>query len=418
MILGAGPAGLAAAVAASEHGEAVTLVDENPLPGGQIWRGGPALWRDARAIDLLRTLKSRQQVRVLHETRVVDVEGTSKLLLDAPTGPQTWSCERLLLCTGARELLLPFPGWTLPGVTGAGGLQALIKGGMPVAGKRVAIAGSGPLLLAVAKTVRDYGGEVVVIAERRSTRELAGFLARLAISHRGKLREAAALLASLTQVHYAHGSTVVEARGVVGEDGDMRLRSVILSNGGRTREISCDFLACGYGLLPNLELARLLGAKVADGRLAVDASQRTSVAGVWAAGEATGIGGVDKALAEGRIAGLYATDRAPTRRDLGARERAYEFASLLNEIFAPDPGLRDLCRPDTIVCRCEDVTAAALAEHSDWRAAKLQTRCGMGPCQGRICGAACEFLYGWQAPGVRQPIYPVSASTLAGASSD
>ncbi len=418
IIIGSGPAGLAAAAAASANGEAVTLVDDNAGPGGQIWRGGPDHWSDARAHALWEVLARRPHVRLLANTRLIDAAGPSELLLDTPDGPQHWSCERLLLCTGARELLLPFPGWTLPGVTGAGGLQALIKGGMPVAGRHVVIAGSGPLLLAVAKTVLEHGGKIVASVEHRSTRDLAKFTAGLALRHRGKLRQAADLLAALRGVRFMHGARVTKAVGAAQAGGGRRLDSVIVEQGGRSHEFPCDFLACGYGLVPNLELARLLGVAVRDGRVTVDASQRTSVAGIWAAGEATGIGGVDKALAEGRVAGLSATGKAASSEDLAARAGALDFARLLNSSFAADPAWKKLCLPDTIVCRCEDVPVSALSTHTEWRAAKLITRCGMGPCQGRVCGAACEFLYGWQTGGGRQPVYPVAAATLAHAIAD
>jgi D-hydroxyproline dehydrogenase subunit alpha len=417
LIVGSGPAGLAAALAASAKGEAVTLIDENPLPGGQIWRGGPASWEDKRAPALWNALKQRPHVQWLSGTRVIDAEGLDRLLLDTPQGPQHWSCGRLLLCTGARELLLPFPGWTLPGVTGAGGLQALLKGGMPIAGKHVVIAGTGPLLLAVAKTVLDRGGKIAAIAEHRSTGELARFSAALALRHRAKLRQALDLMSALRSARHMHGATVTKAVGATHASGNRRLDSVIVSQGARSHELPCDFLASGYGLVPNLELARLLGVELAGGRIAVDASQRTSIAGVFAAGEATGIGGVDKAVAEGRIAGLAATGQSPNRDDISARANAQDFAQLLARSFAPDPALQALCQPDTIVCRCEDVRASSLAPHDEWRSAKLVTRCGMGPCQGRVCGAACEFLYGWKvadgAIGSRAPVFPVAASTLA-----
>jgi NADPH-dependent 2,4-dienoyl-CoA reductase/sulfur reductase-like enzyme len=314
---------------------------------------------------------------------------------------------------GARELLLPFPGWTLPGVTGAGGMQALIKGGMAVAGKKVVVAGSGPLLLAVAKTVQDKGGDVIAIAERRSARELAGFGFRLALGHRAKLGQAAELLAALSPVPYLHGATVTAAQGEINAAGDAQLKSVTLSHGGSTQQLDCDFLACGYGLVPNLELARLLGLDIARGRVAADYWQRTSMPGVWAAGETTGFGGVDKALAEGHIAGMHATGQFCSEDDLRTRAKAQRFAVLLEKYFAPDAGLRDLSRPDTIVCRCEDVRVEQLEARTEWRTAKLLTRCGMGPCQGRVCGAACEFLYGWQQQGTRQPVFPAAASTLA-----
>lgn len=407
VILGAGPAGLAAAEAASASGQPVVLVDENAAPGGQIWRGGAPQWNDARAARLWQALVTRPHVRVLCGARVVANGGPGTLLLESGDGPLTLTWQRLVLCSGARELLLPFPGWTLPGVTGAGGMQALIKGGMPVAGRRVVVAGSGPLLLAAADTVQRHGGQLVAIAEQRSTRELASFGARLALRHRAKFVQALSLFAGLRKVPYLRGALVRAASG------DEKLQSVVIKHGGHVSELACDFLACGFGLLPSLELAGLFGCAVQDGCVQVDASGRTSVDGVWAAGESTGIGGVDKALAQGRIAGLAAAGVSASDVDRKALASAQDFASLLAHSFAPAPVLRTMCTPETIVCRCEDVRAAELAPHPGWRAAKLQTRAGMGPCQGRVCGAACGFLYGWEAPAARPPVFPASAITLA-----
>jgi hypothetical protein len=227
------------------------------------------------------------------------------------------------------------------------------------------------------------------------------------LAHPGKVWQSLQLAASLLGVPYRHGAVVSAAAG------DQCLQSVTLRHRGREREIDCDFLACGFGLVPGVELGALFGCTLSEGRIAVDGSQASSVANVWAAGESTGIGGVDKALAEGRIAGLAAIGVAAGALELERRTRSHAFAALLAERFAPAAAVRDLCRMSTIVCRCEDVTAAQLAEHGSWRSAKLQTRAGMGPCQGRVCGAACSFLFGWEAPGLRQPVFPASAACLA-----
>jgi NADPH-dependent 2,4-dienoyl-CoA reductase/sulfur reductase-like enzyme len=405
LIIGAGPAGMAAALAAAASSQSITIIDENPAVGGQIWRGGS----DPTARAMWTQLQAHPNVRFMGGVRVVASAGPRTLLLDGGS-MLTW--KRLILCTGARELLLPFPGWTLPGVTGAGGLQALVKGGMPIEGKRVVIAGTGPLLLAVADTVRRQGGKVVAIIEQRRMRELAAFTFQLALSHRGKLLQAGRLMASLAGVPYHRGAVVTRANGTT------RLASVTINRQGRINEVDCDFLACGFGLVPNLELAAMLGCLTEQGKVVVDANQATSIAGVWAAGESTGIGGVDKALAEGRIAGLAAIDCQPSQKDLASRTRSAAFGTLLACSFAPAPALRELCCPGTIVCRCEDVRSSQLAVHGDWRSAKLQTRVGMGPCQGRVCGAACEFLYGWQGGNMRQPIFPTSAATLAECAKD
>lgn len=407
VVVGAGPAGLAAADAASAQGAAVLLIDENGAAGGQIWRGGPAQWRDARADRLWRQLQARPGVELLTGARLVAQAADGALLLDAGGAARRVRWERLIVCTGARELLLPFPGWTLPGVTGAGGLQALIKGGMPIAGKRVVVAGTGPLLLAVAATVRRQGGQVVALAEQRGSGALLRFGASLAARHPGKLAQAAGLLAHLAGVPLLRGATVLAALG--GE----RLTGVVMEQHGRQREIACDYLACGFGLLPSLEVAVMLSCATANGKVVVDGAQRTSASGVWAAGESTGIGGVDKSLVEGRLAGRDAVGMAASASDLAAVAKARRFADLLAARFSPSAQLTSLCTPSTIVCRCEDVRAAELVRHDGWRSAKLQTRVGMGPCQGRVCGSACAFLYGWETPGMRQPVFPVSAALLA-----
>ncbi len=407
LVVGTGPAGLAAAAASVQQGQVVTLIDENAGPGGQIWRGGPAHWSDARADALWQLLKTHPHVRIVYGARVIAAPARQMLLLDTADGPQLIAWEKLIICSGARELLLPFPGWTLPGVTGAGGLQALIKGGMQVKGKRIIVAGSGPLLLAVAATVRRAGGQLLMIAEQRSTRELAIFSWHLLWRHRSKLFQSLRLFLQLRGVRYRHAATVLAASG------EQRLGSVTLTHSGRQSEIECDILACGFGLLPNTELASLLGCVLHDGRVQVDDAQRTTQPDIYAAGEATGVGGVDKALAEGRIAGLAAAGAVPGQRDRMARAQALSFAALLSSGFPVSPALRKLCQPETIVCRCEDVTARQLSGYSDWRTAKLMTRAGMGPCQGRVCGVACQFLYGWTSPELRQPVFPAAAATLA-----
>jgi NADPH-dependent 2,4-dienoyl-CoA reductase/sulfur reductase-like enzyme len=449
VVVGAGPAGLAAAEAASASGQAVTLIDENPEAGGQIWRGAPAA--DMRGRRLYEALQQRPHVRFLFGARIVAALPAQVLLLemDGAAGefrsgrrpldrstdsrddaslPETfrqmaladgggprapgflhveWS--QLIICSGARELLLPFPGWTLPGVTGAGGLQALIKGGLPVAGRKIVIGGSGPLLLASAATAAAAGAHVSHIAEHASVRRLARFALGLA-AHPAKAAQALRLQRQIGATRYLAGTAIVEARG------DTRLRSVVLRRGTRQWEHECDYLAAGFGLVPETALARLIGCATEHGAVTVDGTQQTSQPGVFAAGECTGIGGVDKSLAEGRIAGLCAAGRDAARGDLHLRTRARAFAKLLGRSFALSPALRAMPRPDTLVCRCEDVRLAQLAPHAGWRDAKLQTRLGMGPCQGRVCASACEFLFGWDAPGARQPLCPTTAATLASVS--
>ncbi|TFW11644.1 NAD(P)/FAD-dependent oxidoreductase [Duganella callida] len=412
LVVGAGPAGLSAAHAAAEHGARVVIVDDNPQAGGQIWRGGPELQADARAQQLWQALRQSGRMVFLPQTRVLYSPAPGELKVQTPHASDTLHYEKLILATGARERLLPFPGWTLPGVTGAGGLQALAKGGYPLEGKRVVVAGSGPLLLASAATLRARGAHIVAIVEQASTAALLGFAVGL-LATPSRLAQALQLKGQLRGVPYLRDSYVQSAHG------DGMLQSVQVQRGGvpDMENLQCDYLACGYGLLPNVELAQALDCATVtrDGQtvVSVDQWQQTSVAGVYCAGEGTGVGGVDLALAEGRIAALAALGRTEQMRQaLAERARWRQFAGRLQRAFALRPEVRTLAGDDTIVCRCEDVCHSELRSHTTWRSAKLQTRCGMGPCQGRICGGATEILYGWRPDAVRLPISPTRIASI------
>ncbi|MBI1905105.1 MAG: NAD(P)/FAD-dependent oxidoreductase [Rhodocyclales bacterium] len=394
-VVGAGPAGLAAAHAALAQGADVTLIDDNPSPGGQIWRGTGL----ARGPNV-------KQARLLASTRVVAAPQAGSLLLESMNEGQVLRYRRLVVATGARERMLPFPGWTLPGVTGAGGLQALVKGGLDVRGQRAVLAGSGPLLLAAAAVLQQAGAQVVLIAEQVSAAALARFAWALR-AYPDKLMQAVALRWSLRAVPYHSHAHVLEAVG------DERVRGVRIQHGERIREIACDWLGVGFGLIPNTELPQALGCDVAHGAAVVDALVHTSVAGVYAPGEACGIGGVDKAQLEGRIAGLAAAGADDAARALVPRRAPQlRFASLLQKHFALRPELLQTLRPDTLICRCEDVSHAQLSQFDSSREAKLLTRCGMGACQARMCGPICADLYGWVVDGHRPPLQPARLATL------
>ena len=412
LVIGAGPAGLAAAHAAGGSGMKVGIVDDNPLAGGQIWRGGPDQQSDARAQSLWTALRDAPNVTFLPQTRVLYSPEPGQLRVQSAAASDTLRFGHLILATGARERLLPFPGWTLPGVTGAGGLQALAKGGYPLQGKRVVVAGSGPLLLAVAATLKLKGAHIVAIIEQAATPAMARFALGL-LATPSKITQALRLAAQLRDVPYLRDSYVRSAHG----DGTLQSVMAQRGNGRGLETLQCDYLACGYGLIPNVELAQALGCATASigAQTVVEADhwQQTSVPGIYCAGEGTGVGGVDLALVEGRIAGLSATGQImPAQADFGQRARWRKFAASLARTFALRPELATLAGDDTIVCRCEDVSHGELRTHTTWRCAKLQTRCGMGPCQGRICGGATEVLYGWRPDAVRMPISPARIDTI------
>jgi hypothetical protein len=186
-----------------------------------------------------------------------------------------------------------------------------------------------------------------------------------------------------------------------------------LTDGRRSWSWDCDVLACGYGLVPNLELARLLGCEAAPDRVLLGARQETSVPGVFAAGELGGIAGVDHALVTGAIAGRAAAGQ-PTPAALARRRDAeLAFGARLAHAFELRDDLRRLARLDTPVCRCEDVAHGRLSDVASSREAKLATRAGMGPCQGRVCAPALGFLRGWPEGTIQPPLFPTPLALLA-----
>ena len=389
LVVGAGPAGMAAACVVSSASKRVGVIDDNPGAGGQIWRG------ERRSPWFARF--STCGAELLPGTRVLGRAGTHRLFTDA----DEIEFGKLILCTGARERFLPFPGWTLPGVMGAGGLQAMVKGGLPMEGKRVVVAGSGPLLLAVAAYLRSRRARVVRVAEQTPLRKLRVFSKAL-LRQPGKALQALRLY----NTHFRSSSWVLRAEGAE------KLEAVTLHPG--SHRIACDYLACGFGLVPNTELAALLECRIDTNAVAIDRWQQTTQPDIYAAGEVTGIGGVDEALIEGQIAGYAATgNRTQAEKLFGARDRALRFRRAMEAAFGLRHELGELAEPGTVVCRCEGVTYGQLQEQRSWRSAKLQTRCGMGPCQGRVCGPAVAHLLGWPMESVRAPLFPTAAANLA-----
>lgn len=398
-IVGAGPAGLAAATAAAESGRRVVVIDQSPRAGGQIWRHREegALGREPRAL-LARVASAG--VTILTGTTVVDAKSPRQLVVEGPDGAEVVETDALVLATGARERFLPFPGWTLPGVAGVGGLQALLKGGTSFRGKRVVLAGTGPLLVAVAAALADAGARLVLVAEQAPWRRVTSF-ALHAFTNTGRLRDAVRYRWAFARTPYLTDAWVTAAHG------DNNLRSVKVQTARGTRTVECDWLGCAAGLVPTTELARLIGCDVDADRVRVDSTQATSVPGVWAAGECTGVKGDAAALAEGEIAG-----RAAAGDDLGAmsttllraRDDGRQLGARMESAFALRPELLDLAAPDTIICRCEDVRRDAIDPAWTPRQAKLWTRVGMGACQGAVCGPACSALFGWTSNTVRAPL--------------
>ncbi|GAA2075086.1 FAD/NAD(P)-binding oxidoreductase [Pseudolysinimonas kribbensis] len=429
VVVGAGPAGLAAAGAALAAGAEVTLVDATTQLGGQFWRHMPDA-RPAAAESALHhrwsrftTLRDRLErhprcrIRTGAQVWALDhVDGRPRLQLaiGAVDGPdrtmEILVPDALVLATGAHDLTLPFPGWDLPGVVTGGAAQALAKAERVAIGRRVVVAGAGPFLLPVAASLAATGATVLSVHEAAGRRQLAaGWAGALPVlpAMAGKLGELAGYARGQLRgrIPYRVGS------GVIAAHGDDRVEAVTIARldaqwrpvPGTQRTVEADALAVSHGFTPRLELALAAGCRLDAGRfVAVDADQRTSAPGVLAAGEVTGIGGADAALAEGAVAGWIAAGGAAhdprVARARAAVRRYRRFARALAAAHGPRPGWRDGLTDDTIVCRCEEVpygrlraTATATRTQS-LRSLRLTTRAGLGPCQARICGRVVEEL--------------------------
>ncbi|MFI5619369.1 NAD(P)/FAD-dependent oxidoreductase [Streptomyces sp. NPDC051567] len=458
-VVGAGPAGLAAAVTAAGLGLRVTLLDAGERPGGQYYRHPApglgaarpeALHHDwaafARREAALRAHVSAGRITYLpghHVWTVVpdgddagDSDGDGVGVgwrLHAVAGPEeaaaTVRARAVLLATGAHERHLPFPGWTLPGVVGAGGAQAMLKSGLVLPGRRTVVAGSGPLLLAVAGSLAAAGATVPAVVEAAHYTAYAGRLPAL-LRNPGKLAEGATYGGALLRRHIrlltrhavteAHGTDRVEAVTVARLGRDWRPLP------GTARRIPCDSLAVGHGLVPQLELATGLGCATRRDRdatvvLELDAGQRTSVPGIWSAGETGGIGGARLALTEGEIAAHSAAGRPAPAALLRRRARLRAFAGAMSAAHRPGEGWTGWLPDGAVVCRCEEVPAGRIREAveglgaRDARTVKLLTRAGMGWCQGRMCGPAVAALAGEEPAPDRRPLScPVPLRHLAG----
>ncbi|OIJ99950.1 FAD/NAD(P)-binding oxidoreductase [Streptomyces sp. MUSC 14] len=450
-VVGAGPAGLAGALAAASRGVRVTLVDAADRAGGQFYRQpAPALnarrpqalhhqWRTWRRLaDCLARHTEAGHLTYLTDHHVWCVQRESgSFAVHALLGPEqeegvTVHADAVLLATGGYERVLPFPGWTLPGVVTAGGAQAMLKGGLVLPGRTVVVAGTGPLLLPVATGLAAAGARVAALVESAGPAALLRRAPGLA-AHPGELAEGAWYAGLLAR----HRVRVLARHTVVAAHGTDRLTAVTVAaldragriRPGTARRIPCDSLAVGHGMLAHTDLAETLGCALAGPAVRVDAEQRTDVPGVWAAGEATGIGGAALALAEGHIAGRSAAARmrgtVPDPRAWAAADRARSrhraFSAVLDTVYAPPAGWAERIPNDTVVCRCEEVTAgevrtaARTLGATDLRSAKLLTRAGMGWCQGRMCAPAVAGLTGCPLAAGRRPFArPVPLGVLAG----
>jgi len=444
-VVGGGPAGMAAAIAARRAGASVVLIDEYAAPGGQIWRRHYAEAAEAAPSSLPRAARAlcaelaSSGTTLLAGSSVWAAPEPGLLLLTGPDGaPGRIRARTVVLATGAFDRPVAFPGWTLPGVMTAGGAQALAKGQGVLPGRRVLLAGAGPFLLPVAAQLAASGAEVVAVAEATRRRDWLRAGPRMA-AHPGRLADYARYRTRVRSI--AWGRVIVRA------EGDERVRTVTLADAGpdwapsgRERTYEVDAVCTAYGFLPSVDLARALGCELDGDGVAHDQDMRTTVPGVFVAGEAAGIGGADLARVEGELAGYAAAaaarggpeldgngavrdgNRPAPALDLTAlrkrRAKLAGFAEILSDLFDPRPGVLGLADAGTVVCRCEDVTAGAIdaavaGGATTLSALKIVTRCGQGPCQGRVCEPlVCERLPEPERFSARAPMRPIPLGVL------
>ena len=459
VIAGGGPAGMRAAIEAARAGVKCILIDEASALGGQIYRAIPEEFTPGENLQKSKDFVSGQglreefetvadRVEVRADTAVLGVWNTTtdlQVLCARGDDCEVLGASKLIVAAGAYDRPVPFPGWTLPGVMTAGGVQSFTKTMGVRPGRRALVAGTGPLLLVIANQLAEAGVEVVGVLEagRRPGKLKA---ATAFLGHGGLIRDARDYFAGLRR----HGIPLLYNHVVFRADGSDAVDSVEYGtvnpgdwtpNLDRPIRANVDLLVVGYSFVPNTELTVLAGCEHRhEGSLGGwvpvrDQYMRTTVPGVLAAGDGSGVAGVLVAEEEGRLAGIVAAEElgaltpaeatvrrtAPMKKlwDLD-RPRRY-----LDELSRIRPGLAMLADEETPMCRCEEVLRGDVDEaidHGarDLQAVKLATRLGMGPCQGRYCGPATALYMSRklscppEACGRINPQPPVRPVTLGG----
>jgi thioredoxin reductase/bacterioferritin-associated ferredoxin len=452
IVIGAGSAGANAAISASEAGLSVVLVDEQDAAGGQVWRAPwPGLVKkpdtpEAREGAALRAKLAASHVEARFGRRVWSVTTGYRVDAIGPDGNEAFTAPLLVAAQGAHERVVPFPGWTLPGVIGLAAATILLKSHAVLPGQRVVVAGCGPLLAAVAAGIVKAGGEVAAVADLAGPDDwlaaIPSFATRPRLLAQG-IGWVLKLAAKRVPVYFRHGIAAASGEGQVQR---VTLASVdadgALADGSHI-DIEAHALCVGHGLVPGGEIAKLLRARhrynpqrggwVPE----CDAYGRTSLPGLFAVGDGSGIRGAAPAEFAGKLAGLAAAcdagilpldgfSRLSRPLQTEAR-RSGAFANASARLMALRPAQVAAIAPDTVVCRCEDVTrgeidAAFESGARDANQLKHFTRCGMGPCQGRMCGDVTAELLA-QRVGSREavgywtgrpPFRPVALDALIG----
>ena len=450
LVVGAGPAGANAALAAARHGKHVVLLDEQVKPGGQIWRAKDSSILSApqtpesSAGDVLRAQITKARIDHRGSTRIWQIERQSKgwdvhVLRDGQV--ERLTTKVLVLATGAHEFVQPIPGWTKPGVFGLAGATALFKQNLSPPGQRTIVSGTGPLVFFVASEIRRLGGTVAAVVTPNTRRDWVAKLPALARRVDLALRGALWIVhLMMNRIPIFWGCSVVSVEGVTRVEGaEIQKLDANWAPKGETWSIDADSLCLGHGLIPSIEAPQLSGVTISYrsdlGGWVPDTGEDgvTSVEGVFLCGDGTGIRGAAAAELHGTLAGLSAAEHlgartAKERATLRSRfNRAARFGLAMTALSTPRPGLAMLTKPDTIVCRCESLTQTRISQEVEVGAAstnavKSGLRAGMGPCGGKYCQTAiARFIAMHQnrpeaeippsAP--RPPLRPVPVSALS-----
>ncbi|HTI02316.1 MAG TPA: NAD(P)/FAD-dependent oxidoreductase [Acidisoma sp.] len=417
IVVGGGPAGVEAAIEAARHGLAVTLMDEAPEAGGQVYRATPRAFSgelvrkaDPTGVGLRDRLRESRAITLFDHT-VWSVSPGFRVDALSPEGPVSRKAPAVIAASGAQERVVPFPGWTRPEVVGLAAATIMLKSQGILPGQLTLLAGQGPLLLAVAIGILKAGGRVAAIIDLASRSEWLADWPALAsrpdLALRGFLWQAKLRNAGVP-ILYRHAIRLVEE---VAEGQVQVTVGPVAANGAALDDIDrifqVDAVAVGNGLTASTDITRLLRATHHFEALrggwvpTLDAEYRSSVPGLYVAGDGAGLAGAAAAACDGRLAGLvaardlgalsqqaYETAAAPLRRSAA---RARRFGTAMARLMALRPAQVEAIPPETVLCRCEDVTraditAAAAEGARTLNQLKAWTRCGMGPCQGRICG--------------------------------
>jgi len=400
IVIGAGPAGLAAAEAASRNGSEVALIDSSSRMGGQYWRHRSKVtgYRSNRADEIFAKVSAAQSITHIYEANIWSAEREGNLIrVNYLQGgiESSLTAEKVIIATGAYDRTLPFLGWDTPGSMTPGAAQSLLKCQGVLVGKRIIVAGTGPFLLPVATGLAEAGAEIVALIDANSP--LRWSLSPLAlltnIAKFSELVYYARLMRKFRiRPHFGRAVTTF-ANGVATISA---VNSGFHIKSGKSQAMRADVVAVGWGFVPDLSLGGILGCAQrvdSDGTVIfeVDENQLSSQPQIWIAGEATGIGGADLSLIEGEIAGLAASGQKIKHALLTERVRKQRFANALKRSYPVRDGWREWITSNTTICRCEEVKSQEIRDSvselgaEDSRTSKLFTRAGMGLCQGRMC---------------------------------